>query len=170
MTSVAIFEGIEDVEAVDILHQVSSFYVSTRVPQDYGTGELYTSTEVHLLKYIAEHDNTTVTSLAYTYGRTKGAISQLLSKLTNRGLIERHSDSNHGNSQLLQITEKGASLNEAHKAYDAIHFAESMDQVREAFSQKDIDMTFSVLSYWLTVRRDVQRQRTARRTSLPSDF
>ncbi|QOY60870.1 MarR family winged helix-turn-helix transcriptional regulator [Thermophilibacter immobilis] len=171
MTNVPFIKGIGDVEAVDILHQVSAFYMSTRVPQDYGTGELYTSTEVHLLKYIAEHDNVTVTSLSYTYGRTKGAISQLLSKLTGKGLIERLPSSSapgNGNSQPLQITDKGMRLNEAHKAYDAVHFAESMSRVREAFSQEDIDTTFAVLTYWLSVRRDVQRQRVARRSSSSS--
>lgn len=39
-------KSYNDVEAVDILHQVSNFYISTKVPHDYGTGEAYTSTEV----------------------------------------------------------------------------------------------------------------------------
>lgn len=34
-------KSYNDVEAVDILHQVSNFYISTKVPHDYGTGEAY---------------------------------------------------------------------------------------------------------------------------------
>ena len=38
-------------EAVDIIHQVANLYISTKVPRDYGTGEEYTSVEVHTLKH-----------------------------------------------------------------------------------------------------------------------
>ena len=48
-------KSYNDVEAVDILHHVSNFYISTKVPHDYGTGEAYTSVEVHTLKHIADH-------------------------------------------------------------------------------------------------------------------
>ena len=30
-------KSYNDVEAVDILHQVSNFYISTKVPHDYGS-------------------------------------------------------------------------------------------------------------------------------------
>ena len=32
-----------DIEAADVLHQVSNLYVSTKTSQDYGTGEEYSS-------------------------------------------------------------------------------------------------------------------------------
>ena len=50
-------------EAVDIIHQVANLYISTKVPQDYGTGEEYTSVEVHTLKHIADNPGITVTEL-----------------------------------------------------------------------------------------------------------
>ena len=73
-------KSYNDVEAVDILHQVSNFYISTKVPHDYGTGEVYTSVEVHTLKHIADHHGITVTELARDYGKTKGAVSQILKR------------------------------------------------------------------------------------------
>ena len=60
-----------NVEAVDILHQVANLYISTKVPQDYGTGEEYTSVEVHTLKHIADNPGITVTELAWDYAKTK---------------------------------------------------------------------------------------------------
>ena len=48
-------------EAVDIIHQVANLYISTKVPRDYGTGEEYTSVEVHTLKHIADNPGITVT-------------------------------------------------------------------------------------------------------------
>ena len=32
-------KNYSNVEAVDILHQVANLYISTKIPQDYGTGE-----------------------------------------------------------------------------------------------------------------------------------
>ena len=45
-------KNYSNVEAVDILHQVANLYISTKIPQDYGTGEEYTSVEVHTLRTI----------------------------------------------------------------------------------------------------------------------
>ena len=59
-------------EAVDIIHQVANLYISTKVPRDYGTGEEYTSVEVHTLKHIADNPGITVTELARHNGKTKG--------------------------------------------------------------------------------------------------
>ena len=161
-------KSYSDVEAVDLLHQVSSFYTSTKVPHDYGTGERHTSTEVYLLKYIADHPNITLTELAYDWGKTKGAISQLLKKLLAKGLIERSGSLGPDNRQPVRITEKGRELNRIHIAYDTMHFAESMDRVRERFDEHDINTAFTVLEYWLGVRREVQRERAERqRTERP---
>ena len=74
-------KNYSNVEAVDILHQVANLYISTKIPQDYGTGEEYTSVEVHTLKHIADNPGITVTELARDYAKTKGAISQILKKL-----------------------------------------------------------------------------------------
>ena len=53
-----------DIEAADVLHQVSNLYVSTKTSQDYGTGEEYSSVEVHLLKAVVDHPGITPSELA----------------------------------------------------------------------------------------------------------
>ena len=63
-------KNYSNVEAVDILHQVANLYISTKIPQDYGTGEEYTSVEVHTLKHIADNPGITVTELARDYAKT----------------------------------------------------------------------------------------------------
>ena len=156
-------KSYNDVEAVDILHQVSNFYISTKVPHDYGTGEAYTSVEVHTLKHIADHHGITVTELARDYGKTKGAVSQILKKVESKGLIYREVDSENDNRFHLFLTEKGKELNEANRKYDEILFREYMDIVREHFSEDEINTTFSVLEAWLDIRRKVQDNRNARK-------
>ena len=152
-----------NVEAVDILHQVANLYISTKVPQDYGTGEEYTSVEVHTLKRIADYPGITVTELARDNGKTKGAISQILKKLEGKSLVYREADPNNDNKAHLHLTDKGAVLDAAHRRYDEVSFGESMNQVRAKFSDEDVDITFRVLETWLDVRREVQQQRMERK-------
>ncbi len=153
----------DNVEAVDILHQVSNFYVSTKMPMDYGTGELYTSVEVHMLKYIADHPGITVTELAIDYGKTKGAISQMLKKIEDKGLIYREQDLSNDNRMLLYVTEKGELLDYVHRKYDMASFGESMNQVRALYSEEEIDLAFDILETWLNVRREVHQKRLERK-------
>lgn len=149
----------DNVEAVDILHQVSNFYVSTKIPIDYGTGDLYTSVEVHMLKYIADHPGITVTELAIDYGKTKGAISQMLKKIEDKGLVYRKQDPTNDNRMLLYVTEKGELLDYVHRKYDMAAFGKSMNQVRKIYSEEEIDLAFNILETWLNIRRDIQQKR-----------
>lgn len=150
-------------EAIDIIHQVANFYVGTRHPMDYGTGEEYTSMEVHTLKYIADHPGITVTELARDYGKTKGAISQILKKIESKGLINREAASGGDNRFFLYPTDKGKELDLLHRQYDSMRQSETMDRVRAYFTQDEIDLAFQVLETWLDIRRDVQQERMARR-------
>lgn len=148
-----------NVEAVDILHQIAYLYTNTKTSHDYGTGEDYTSVEVHTLKQIADNPGITVTEMAVNYGKTKGAISQILKKLEEKGLVYRNSDPYNDNKALLYITEKGKLLDEIHRKYDEEYFSKSLNPVREMFSDEEVDIAFSVLEAWLDVRRDIQRDR-----------
>lgn len=146
-------------EAADIIHQVSNIYVSTKAPHDYGTGVDYTSVEVHLVKYIADNPGITVTEIARDYGRSKGAISQILKKVEEKGLITRECTPRSDNKTPLYVTELGKVLDDAHRDYDERRFGESMNPVRENFTQEEIDTTFTVLQAWLRVRREVEQKR-----------
>ncbi len=159
MTNKERFRNYSNAEAVDIIHQVANLYISTKEPQDYGTGEFYTSVEVHTLKHIADNPGITVTELARDYCKTKGAISQMLKKIEDKGLIYRVASWNNENKYHLYLTEKGRVLDQFHREYDEISFGESMNQVRSLYSQEEINTAFSILETWLSVRRAVQEKR-----------
>lgn len=152
-----------NVEAVDIIHQVANLYITTKIPRDYGTGEEYTSVEVHTLKHIADKPGITVTELAKFDAKTKGAISQILKKIENKGLIFREPAPGNDNRCYLYLTEKGAKLDQAHRKYDQRSFGESMDQVRRMFTDDEVNTAFYVLENWLEIRREVQLRRDEQR-------
>ena len=57
------------------------------------------------------------------------------------------------------LTEKGKSLDQAHRQFDEKHSGESINQVRKFYSDKEINLAFDVLETWLSVRREVQQRR-----------
>lgn len=152
-----------NVEAVDILHMVANLYIATKSPRDYGTGENYTSVEVHTIKHIADNPGITVTEMARDYGKTKGAVSQILKKIEGKGLVYRKTDVENENKTHLYLTEKGEQLDAAHREFDQINSGESLNLVREQFSDEDINIAFHVLETWLDVRRDVHQKRMSKK-------
>ena len=150
----------DNVAAIDLLHQVSSMYSGTKKPHDYGTGETYTSVETHIVKCIADHPGVTVTQLAYDYAKTKGAISQILKKLIEKGLIQQKPSEEPGDKRIfLYLTPAGEVLNEAHIRYDKAHAGETLDMVRQEFTDEQVDTAFDVIQCWLKCRRIVHEQR-----------
>lgn len=86
--------------------------------RNYGTGELYTSTEVHMVTRIEENPGITASKIAEDACRTKSAVSQMISKLEAKELIFREKDPNNGKQHFLYVTPKGRHLSLCHKAYD----------------------------------------------------
>ena len=96
-------------EMADILHQASMLYMASNLPIDYGTGTKYTSVEVHMLKYIIDHPGKTVTELSREWDRTKPAISQMLKRMEQKGLISWTTEPGNNKKQLYHRTGDPAS-------------------------------------------------------------
>ena len=113
--------------------------------RDYGTGEFYTSTEVHMVTRIEENPGITAVRIAEYTCRTKSAVSQMLTKLEGKGLIYKEKDPNNGKQQLLYVTDKGKQLSLCHRAYDetAVPIREMVDR----FGMDAIDTYIGIVEY-----------------------
>ena len=58
--------------------------------RDYGYGLLINMVEVHTLTMIADQPGITVNELSKQWRRTKGAVSQNVTKLSRKGLIKKN--------------------------------------------------------------------------------
>lgn len=132
-------------EKADILHQLSSLYMSSNIPIDYGTGEKYTPVEVHMLEFIITNPGKTVTDLSQDWDKTKAAISQQMKKLEEKGLVHRTGARDSLKKQLYYATEKGERLNRLHLAYDTKIFGKTLEYVRRTHSDEEIDNCFRLL-------------------------
>ena len=57
-------------------------------------------------------------------------------------------------------------LDKKHRENDKAGIGESMEKVRELYSDDEIDAAFQVMETWLNIRRDIQDQRNLRKKTL----
>ena len=114
---------------------------------DYGTGELYTSTEVHMVTRIEENPGITAVKIAEETYRTKSAVSQMLAKLEGKGLIYKEKDPHNGKQLLLYVTAKGKHLSLCHKAYDESQTSVPIQQMVDQFGMDAIEHYLAISEY-----------------------
>ncbi|QTX32557.1 winged helix DNA-binding protein [Aminithiophilus ramosus] len=93
-----------------------------RKTHTYGTDEPLFIAEIHMVKAIREHPEAHLTALADRLGVTKGAVSQLVKKLEEKGMIVKDRDPANRARVVLSLTAKGEkayALHErAHRDFD----------------------------------------------------
>ena len=89
----------------------------------FGTDELLNSREIHLVELIGDNDERlSVTDLSRLLGITKGAVSQNIKKLENKGLVYKEEDPENLSRMMVKLSSKGKIAYFAHK-----HWHETMD-------------------------------------------
>ena len=140
-------------EKADIMHRASSLYMASNIPIDYGTGEMYTPVEVHMLKYIKDHPGKNVTQLSAEWDKSKAAISQMLKKMEQKELIYKENPADNFRKQCFFVTGKGQELCRYHKDYDTKVFGQTLQMLKEFCTDNEIDICFSVLEKYTKVRQ-----------------
>ena len=145
-----------NIKANIIYKFVTTYNDYIKKPHDYGTGETINMAEVHILTLIEENPGITVTEVALEWNRTKGAISQTITKLENRGLIKRKKENNDAKSIHLYATEKGITLSQAHKTYDIKELTSTNEILSESFTLNQIDIFYKIMNQYteLLIKKD----------------
>lgn len=100
---------------------MTKFAVINRKAFDFGIGmELYPA-EIHMLTAVDMRGSTGVTELAEDLGVTKGAVSQQISKLVNKGLLTKESDPDNRSRVRIMTTEKGHEASDNHLDFHREH-------------------------------------------------
>jgi DNA-binding MarR family transcriptional regulator len=93
-----------------------------KAPRTFGTDEPLSASEIHLIEIIGDHEDPSVTDLAKWLDVTKGAVSQNLKRLENKGLTRKEEDPENTSRAIVRLTSKGKTAYYAHK-----HWHETMD-------------------------------------------
>lgn len=139
------FKEYEMVTVVERLHAFSTANHSF----DYGTGEKYHSGEVHMLSYIADNPGITPSEIASNWNQTRGATSQMLRKLTDRGLIKTEQHADDRRVSCLYVTDKGIELDQKHKKFDEDNIKKFLNELRKEYTEDEIQLAYNVLDSWV---------------------
>ena len=107
---------------------------------DYGNGVLLSRPEIHTIMLVNNEPGISVTAVAKKRGITKGAASQMIYKLVDKGIIEKRV-SPHSDAQVsLFLTPLGQEASRLHDEYHRQHAG----PIFESLSSLD-DKTFQAL-------------------------
>lgn len=118
---------------------------SEKIPRDYGTGHKLSNTEIHTLCLIVAHPETNVTQLAEILAVTKGAVSQTIKKLEQKGLVERYRSPENNKDVFLHATKLGEVAYHGHEAHharadaDLVNTLKNLSDEQLAFLQDIMD-------------------------------
>jgi DNA-binding MarR family transcriptional regulator len=87
-------------------------------PYEFGEGERLFRSELHALRAIGREEGRTVTELGSAFGITKGAVSQIISKLVTKGYLLKERNPDCGKELLLSLSDRGKA---AFKAHETLH-------------------------------------------------
>jgi len=133
----------------DALYQFVMLYNEyIHAARDYGTGELISMVEVHTLTMIADQPGITVNELAKQWRRTKGAVSQNVTKLDNKGLISRQRSEKDSRHVHLYVTEKGQQLSDLHKEYDVDDVIKTQNNLLKKCTEEELAAFYKVLEIY----------------------
>ena len=119
------------------------------IPKQYAPGITLTMTEASTVEEIAEHPGVTAAQLCKKWNRTRGALSQLVKKLEQKGFICREKCEDHDHMQLLYPTVKGMQLRQVMEdnegEYHAMLYQELMDR---GCTKEEMEAFYKVMGHY----------------------
>lgn len=86
-------------------------------PRRFGTDEVLSHSEVHLIEIIGDGNGLSVTEIAHRLGVTKGAVSQSLKKLEAKEYTRKEADPANLSRAMVSLEPKGETVYHAHKEW-----------------------------------------------------
>lgn len=96
-------------------------------PYDFGIGETMYPSEIHTIEAIGKNSGINVTELAKTLHITKGAASQMITKLKKRGFINKVRSVDNDKEVLLILTDKGKKAFDGHERFHNAMYVDLAD-------------------------------------------
>lgn len=101
------------------LRIINKFKILEKIPIDHGTGDLLYSSEINTLEIIGKYSGINMTQLAKKRGVTKGAVSQIVTKLVKKKLVTKNQAPDSNKELSLQLTTSGVIAFKNHEKFHA---------------------------------------------------
>ena len=96
---------------------MNKFKELENMPYEFSTGETMYPSEIHTIEAIGKNSGINITELAKKLCITKGAVSQMITKLKNRGFINKVRSVDNDKEVLLILTNKGEKAFDGHEKF-----------------------------------------------------
>ena len=101
--------------AKQFFEMMDSIHAEQKTPKDYGSGYLLYHAELDLLEKISLHPGANVSALSAHACVTKSAITQICSKLLEKGLIEKYLLDKNKKEKYFRLTPAGETVRQRHQ-------------------------------------------------------
>jgi DNA-binding MarR family transcriptional regulator len=96
---------------------VNKYNKMSAIAYDFGTGDCIYTSEMHTLVIIGDNIANNVNDISFEFGVTKGAVSQIVTKLRKKGLIDKNRNPDFYKEGILTLTERGRIAYEGHAKF-----------------------------------------------------
>jgi len=120
-------------------------------PKYFGDDDYVTLIEIGILVYISSFPGVTNATLCEQFGRTKGAISQLIRKLEDKGYIQREPNPEDAKSYLFFTTLKGMRLIQKINDKDMSDSNGTLIRLLQICPLEDIQTFFRMVDIYITI-------------------
>lgn len=132
----------------NIMQKIIYKYMQTeKTPKDYGAGMPLTQVEIHTIEDIGNNQGINITELSTIRNKTKGAVSQMIYKLVDKGLVEKSISKNSDSEVSLVLTELGKKAYNGHKEFHDVSNDKIFKKLREMDENSYNDLV-EVLKYF----------------------
>lgn len=114
-------------------------------PLNIGIGDRLNAAQVHMIEAIGKGYGKTVTALSGYFMVTKGAVSQIISRLNQKGYVVKNKRKGNDKEIILELTDKGWMAFRLHEKYNEYTVAE-LRQLREKYSRAEIQAFLNILN------------------------
>ncbi|RED48143.1 MarR family winged helix-turn-helix transcriptional regulator [Aestuariispira insulae] len=122
---------------LETLHQlITRANALENTPKAFGTDTLLHRAEIHTIQAIGLRPGQNLQQLADRMAVTKGAASQMVTKLVRKGLVKKDKGEDNRKEVLLNLTEQGWTGFHRHEAFHAYLHQVLLDHYGEALEQK----------------------------------
>ena len=107
-------------------------------PRDYGTGEEFYYSEVHVVEAIGDAGEINLTEIAIALDISKSAVSKVVKKLLARKCINKYKLPDNQKEVLFSLTEKGEAVYQAHERFGHRKFQNTVTAM-ESMSKEELN-------------------------------
>ncbi len=119
--------------------------IMEKKPVKIENGEKLYASEIHMIEAVGKEFGHTVTGLSEYFMITKGAVSQIITKLYNKGYVEKTTLKGNEKEIILKLTEKGWKAFDYHEKLGESIMGKIL-QIKNKYSEDEAEIFLKILT------------------------